>query len=67
MASGYTNCACRDCFDVTVSSDETKPELCSLCRETGCELYRPEDKDYQSLPGYMRECQRQDAYEGAGV
>ncbi len=35
--SGYTNCACRDCFDVTVSSDLAEPELCSLCDEAGCE------------------------------
>jgi hypothetical protein len=35
--AGYTHCACRDCFDETVSSDETKPELCSLCEEAGCD------------------------------
>lgn len=36
-SAGYTHCACRDCFDETVSSDETKPELCSLCEEAGCD------------------------------
>jgi hypothetical protein len=50
--SGYSNCACRDCFDVTVSGDVTKPELCGLCEDAGCE---PNDGD----------CQRDDAY-GAG-
>jgi ribosomal protein S27E len=35
--SGYTNCACRDCFDVTISSDQNKPELCELCGEAMCD------------------------------
>lgn len=49
MASGYTYCRCRDCFDVVVSdNDTTKPDFCNECKETGCE----EDK----------ECQRSDAY-----
>jgi hypothetical protein len=47
--SGYTDCGCRDCFDVTVSNDMTKPDLCGLCDEAGCE---PNDG----------ECQREDAY-----
>lgn len=54
MTSGYTHCTCRDCFDITVSSDTAKPELCELCQEAGC---TPHDG----------ECQRDDAYgvEGA--
>lgn len=51
MASGYTHCACRDCFDETISSDTRRPELCSLCEEAGC------DADGDS------ECQRVDAYD----
>jgi hypothetical protein len=47
--SGYTDCACRDCFDITVSSDINRPELCELCEEAGCEEY-------------AGECQRDDAY-----
>lgn len=62
MSSGYTHCACRDCFDTVVSSDDTKPELCSLCEEAGCEPYRPDYPFYVALPPYMRECQRDDAY-----
>jgi hypothetical protein len=50
--SGYTPCACRDCMDTTVSSDMTKPELCTLCTDADCAL---DDT----------ECQRDDAY-GSG-
>lgn len=52
MTSGYTPCACRDCFDVSISSEDTKPELCLLCKDAGC----------QASNG---ECQRADAYGGA--
>lgn len=64
--SGYTPCACRDCMDVTVSSDTSNPELCTECKDAGC-------TNADSLPGYMTaagiggveyECQRADAYEG---
>lgn len=48
MTSGYTPCACRGCFDTTVSADVRKPELCDLCAEAGCE------------PDYDRECSRTD-------
>lgn len=48
--SGYTNCACRDCFDITISDDMTKPELCLDCEEAGC------DCDGES------ECCRDDVY-----
>ncbi len=37
MNAGYTHCACHDCFDVTVSSDMDKPELCSECEENDCD------------------------------
>jgi hypothetical protein len=47
--SGYTHCACRDCFDVTISNDMTRPDLCGLCAEAGCEPNNGE-------------CQRDDAY-----
>lgn len=60
--SGYTPCACRDCMDTTVSSDVTKPELCSNCKDAGCEPFAPDSADYNALPGHMRECQREDAY-----
>lgn len=55
MSSGYTHCACRDCFDVTVSSNTSNPELCSLCEEAGC-------TPPEGMSGYSRECQRDDAY-----
>jgi hypothetical protein len=35
--SGYTHCLCRDCFEVVVSADQQKPELCSQCEEYGCD------------------------------
>jgi ribosomal protein S27E len=55
--SGYTNCACRDCFDTTVSSDASKPELCSECADAGCE---PTPFGEPMTNRYL--CQRDDAY-----
>ena len=34
--SGYTNCPCRDCFEIAVSSDMAAPELCGDCETAGC-------------------------------
>jgi len=48
--SGYTECACRDCFEIAVSNDMSKPDLCNECEEAGCS----EDGD--------DECQCEDAY-----
>ena len=48
--SGYTDCACRDCFDIAVSDDMSKPDLCGLCEDAGC------DAEGKS------ECDRSDAY-----
>lgn len=50
MASGYTDCACRDCFEIAISGDTTKPEMCHDCKDAGCE------------PG--AECQAEGAYDG---
>lgn len=59
--SGYTPCACRDCMDVTVSGDDTQPELCPACQEAECEPL-----PMQPFPGMltMFDCQRDDAYNG---
>lgn len=59
--SGYTPCACRDCMDTAITSDN-KPARCPLCWEAGCEPFAPDSDDYNALPGHMRECQREDAY-----
>lgn len=37
MTSGYTHCACRDCFETVVSDDMTKPDFCQACEDAGCE------------------------------
>jgi hypothetical protein len=50
-ANGYTHCACRGCFDITISADATTPDLCGLCEQAGCE---PDNG----------ECQRANAYHG---
>lgn len=62
--SGYTPCACRDCMDTTVSSDVTKPELCTECKGAGCEPWRTSDVPMSTWYGTTYECQRDDAYEG---
>lgn len=58
MASGYTNCACRDCFDVSISSDTSKPELCGECKSAECERPTPNVEGFT----YTYECQREDSY-----
>jgi hypothetical protein len=35
--SGYVNCGCRDCFEITIASDDG-PALCSACEAAGCEI-----------------------------
>lgn len=30
--SGYSDCPCRDCFDVSIDN-----ALCGLCEQAGCE------------------------------
>lgn len=61
-ASGYTDCACRDCFDVAISSDTDKREFCGLCEDAGCEPWPPADVEDARRNPHRYECQRQDAY-----
>ncbi len=35
--SGYTHCACRDCF-VTVSNDMSNPDYCDACEGDGLDF-----------------------------
>lgn len=51
MSSGYTYCACRDCFEIVVSNDMARPDYCDEC-EGNC---GPE----HSL---SEECQAEGAY-----
>lgn len=67
MSSGYTYCACRDCFDETVSSDDSKPELCELCEDAGCTAYREPKHVEPATTGTEYECQRGDAYGLLGI
>jgi hypothetical protein len=48
MASGYVDCACRDCFDIAVGDDDKDSAFCGLCADAGCTT--------------SGECQRPDAY-----
>lgn len=50
--SGYRDCSCRDCFELTVG---TPGEFCHGCIEAGC-------NQYQGVEGLSQECQRADAY-----
>lgn len=56
--SGYTHCACRDCFDIAIS-DHGELALCLDCQAAGCEPY-PGEEDAQRGVNY--DCQREDAY-----
>jgi len=35
--TGYTHCACRDCFEIAIAS-EADYAMCHACRAEGCEL-----------------------------
>lgn len=37
MTSGYTHCACRDCFEPVVSNDMANPDYCEDCTEHQCD------------------------------
>ena len=34
--SGYCDCPCRDCFEVSQTDFDGNPQLCSDCEESGC-------------------------------
>lgn len=36
--SGYCSCACRDCFDIAITSDMRKRALCLLCKDADCDV-----------------------------
>jgi hypothetical protein len=46
--SGYTDCCCRDCFEIAISNNWLCPAFCLECQEAGC--------------GHDEECKRSDAY-----
>lgn len=35
--SGYTDCACRDCFEIAISDCHDEPGMCLKCKEAECE------------------------------
>jgi len=47
--SGYTTCACRDCFEVAVSSADDEAALCSGCVAAGCS---PDDGECEAPHAY---------------
>jgi len=50
--AGYTDCACRDCFELIIGESG---DYCDECIEAGC-------PDYQGQEGMNQECQRMDTY-----
>lgn len=34
--SGYSDCRCRDCFEIAISDDMMDPDFCWECSEAGC-------------------------------
>jgi hypothetical protein len=49
LESGYCDCACRDCFDVTIRDAGDRDAMCHACIDAGCEPH-------------IGECVREDAY-----
>lgn len=37
VKSGYVHCACRDCFEIAISSGSDEPTFCRECEEAECE------------------------------
>jgi len=52
MATGYCDCACRDCFDIAIGDPKTERVLCGDCEAAGCDASGDCD------------CERDDAYGG---
>jgi len=50
--SGYTSCACRDCFDIAVSDDTREPGMCWECGEAGCEADSECSRDSAYVPPF---------------
>jgi hypothetical protein len=48
MNSGYTFCACRDCFETIISNDMSNPDFCDDCIKAGCEP----NQECQSMHSY---------------
>ena len=55
MSGGYTDCACRDCFEIAIGI--AGKAYCNACEEAGCD-------DYQGVEGLSQECQAEGAYGG---
>lgn len=59
--SGYAPCSCRDCFEISITSDGGWT-LCHDCLDAACTPATPEPIGGAS--GHEFECQREDAYTG---
>lgn len=64
MTSGYTSCTC--CGDDTVSADQARPELCSLCIDAGCSPAIPERLPSGRGFAIDQDCERVDGDDPAG-
>ena len=51
VGEGYTHCACRDCFEITIGTPGK--ELCHKCSESGCTIDEGEcqvlSEDYDAI------------------
>lgn len=54
MSGGYTDCSCRDCFDVAIG--EQGKALCGDCEDAGCEANDGECQRDDAYGIYCREC-----------
>lgn len=63
--SGYTDCACRDCFEIAIGNNEPGGAYCWACAESGCErdsecqaphTYCPGDERYHEDDEHCAVC-----------
>lgn len=66
MVSGATPCACRDCMQIAISNDRTKPDLCNDCQEAGCSDYLNTTAEIRERYGntWQYNCQGDHSYVG---
>jgi hypothetical protein len=47
--TGYTDCACRDCFEIAIAGADNERALCNACGDAGCS---PDDGECEAPHAY---------------
>jgi len=66
MSSGYTPCKCRDCMEVAISNDVTKPDYCGACEDT-CGPKNTTSAECQAEHAYCAAASQEDFEDAEGL